>query len=72
MSGAGLAAEEMLALLSASDAAASFVHFSRLGWLVEYLSELKGEEMSYQGRRRADLAWRFGYCYCARSSSRLT
>jgi hypothetical protein len=38
---------------------ADFAHFSRLGWMVEYLPELDGEGQSYRERKHAYLAWRY-------------
>ncbi|EGD03726.1 hypothetical protein B1M_15068 [Burkholderia sp. TJI49] len=38
---------------------ADFAFYSRLGWLVEYLPELSGEDRSYRDRKRAYLAWRY-------------
>lgn len=38
---------------------ADFAHFSRQGWLVEYLPEFTGEGPSYQERKRRYLAWRY-------------
>jgi len=38
---------------------ADFAFYSRLGWLVEYLPELSGEDRSYRERKRAYLAWRY-------------
>lgn len=38
---------------------AAFAYFSRLGWLVEYLPELDGEEQSFRERKRRYLAWRY-------------
>ncbi len=36
-----------------------FAFYSRLGWLVEYLSELSGEGASYRERKHRHLAWRY-------------
>lgn len=38
---------------------ADFTHFSRLGWLVEYLPDLTGTMASYPERKAAYLAWRY-------------
>lgn len=38
---------------------ADFAFYSRLGWLVEYLPELSGEDRSYRERKRGYLAWRY-------------
>jgi hypothetical protein len=38
---------------------ADFAHFSRLGWLVEYVPKLNGAGPSYRERKRAYLAWRY-------------
>jgi hypothetical protein len=38
---------------------ADFAFYSRLGWLVEYVSELSGEGPSLQQRKQAYLAWRY-------------
>jgi hypothetical protein len=38
---------------------ADFAFFSRLGWLIEYLPDLRGEGQPYQERKRGYLAWRY-------------
>ena len=38
---------------------ADFAFYSRLGWLVEYLPELRGTGQSYRDRKRRYLAWRY-------------
>lgn len=38
---------------------ADFAFFSRMGWLVEYLPDLRGEGQPYRERKRRYLAWRY-------------
>lgn len=38
---------------------ADFAYYSRLGWLIEYVPNLRGEGESYPERKLAYLAWRY-------------
>ena len=55
---ARLKGDDALAPVLVTDVA-DFAFYSRLGWLVEYLPELSGEDRSYRERKRAYLAWRY-------------
>ncbi|WP_155768731.1 hypothetical protein [Burkholderia diffusa] len=55
---ARLKGDDTLAPVLVTDVA-DFAFYSRLGWLVEYLPELSGDDRSYRERKRAYLAWRY-------------
>ena len=54
----GLLVESGLVPVLVTDVA-DFAFYSRLGWLVEYLPAIGGDNLSYRERKKRYLAWRY-------------